>query len=325
MKNLFENVAIMMGRDPRLPEPGRVSAAAKKIHEERSAKKREKETAREITALREGQLKLPKKWRRRRWLTLIVVNLLFVLSYRFDVQLVEGALTASRFLGFHMADLYSAFQVMVASRLVLTNLVIGTTTILILCFVGGRTYCAWVCPYHLPAELAEMLHEKLVKKKLVRNHTFDRRTRIWLWLIFILLAFLTGYTVYETISPTGILSRALIYGPGLVLLWVGLLLLFEIFYSRRAWCRYACPIGLTYGFFGAAAPIKVTYNLQDCVHDGNCRIVCEVPHVLHVTRKKRAHNVRVDLGADCTRCGRCIDACPTNSLNYSITGIGKLS
>jgi hypothetical protein len=44
----------------------------------------------------------------------IAVNLLFVLSYYFDVQLLEGALTASRFVGFHMADLNSALQVMLA-------------------------------------------------------------------------------------------------------------------------------------------------------------------------------------------------------------------
>ena len=61
-----------------------------------------------------------------------------------------------------------------------------------------------------------------------------------------MLALATGYTVFEAISPTGILSRALIYGPGLALLWVVALLVFEVFFSRRAWCRYACPIGLTY-------------------------------------------------------------------------------
>ena len=42
---------------------------------------------------------------------------------------------------------------------------------------------------------------------------------------FILLAIVTGYTVFETLSPTGILSRALIYGPGLALGWVFLLLI----------------------------------------------------------------------------------------------------
>ena len=46
------------------------------------------------------------------------------------------------------------------------------------------------------------------------------------------------------------ISRALIDGPGVALLWVLALLAFEVFFSRRAWCRYACPIGLTYGVVG---------------------------------------------------------------------------
>ena len=135
---------------------------------------------------------------------------------------------------------------------------------------------------------------------------------------------MTGYTVFETVSPTGILSRALIYGPGLALLWVAVLLLFEIFYSRRAWCRYACPIGLTYGLVGATSPVKVQYHLESCFHEGECRKVCLVPHVLNTVIKGRAQGLDVDIGADCTRCGRCVDICPTGSLTYRFKGLGDL-
>ena len=47
------------------------------------------------------------------------------------MQLVEGALTASRFVGFHMADLNGALQVMLAYKQVMINLVIGTVTVLL--------------------------------------------------------------------------------------------------------------------------------------------------------------------------------------------------
>jgi ferredoxin-type protein NapH len=113
------------------------------------------------------------------------------------------------------------------------------------------------------------------------------------WLIFALLALATGYTVFEAISPTGILSRALIYGPGLALLWVIALLLFEVFFSRRAWCRYACPIGLTYGVVGIVSPVRVKYTLEGCFHEGDCRKVCLVPHVLDTVIKGRAVDTEV--------------------------------
>jgi len=134
----------------------------------------------------------------------------------------------------------------------------------------------------------------------------------------------TGYTVFETISPTGILSRALIYGPGLALIWVAILLLIEIFYSRRAWCRYACPIGLTYGFVGITSPFIVRYKLDKCFHEAECRKVCMVPHVLDTVIKGRAKGMESDIDADCTRCGRCVDTCPTGALTFKYKGLGKL-
>ena len=264
------------------------------------------------------------KWRNRRWATLIVVNLLFVVSYYFDVQLVEGALTASRVIGFHFADLNSALQVMLAYKHVVLNLMIGTVTVLVMWWLlGGRTFCSWVCPYHLIAEWAEAIHLKLAARGIVRDHVFHRGVRIAFYVLFLLLAIVTGYTVFEAISPTGILSRALIYGPGIALLWVLLLLLFEVFVSRRAWCRYVCPIGVTYGVVGLTSPLRVQYTLKDCHHEGECRKVCMVPHVLDVTIKGRARDTRMDVGADCTRCGLCVDMCPTNSLTFKTIGSAK--
>ncbi|WJW75960.1 NapH/MauN family ferredoxin-type protein [Thiohalobacter sp. IOR34] len=312
MSYISESFMQMLGRAPRKPAREEIRPAAQEIHFYKKTHKLDVERLERLHAEHKSH-----KWRNRRWLTLLAINLLFVLSYWLDIQLLEGALTASRFMGFHMADLNSSLQVMLAFKEVLINLVIGTSTVLVMwLLLGGRTFCSWVCPYHLLAEWAESLHLWLAKKKLARNYSFHRGLRTVLYLVFALLALATGYTVFETISPTGIVSRALIYGPGLALVWVGVLLLFEVFVSRRAWCRYVCPIGMTYGIVGLASPLRVTYHLQDCAHEGDCRKVCLVPHVLDMTIKGRARDAKVDVGADCTRCGLCVDQCPTNSLRF---------
>jgi len=317
-------VAELLGREPRKPAADEIGPQVRELHAGKRNDKMRIEKIK-IELAHKAAHKAPEKLRRKRWAVLVLINLLFVVSYQLDIQMLEGSLSASRFVGFHMADLNSALQVMLAYKHVLINLLIGTVTVFIgWWLLGGRTFCSWVCPYHLLAEWAEILHLKLVEKKLVKDHPFDRRARTWFWLIFAVLAAVTGYTVYETISPTGILSRALIYGPGLALLWVGLLLLFEIFYSRRAWCRYGCPIGLTYGLVGATSPLKVQYHLESCFHEGECRKVCLVPHVLNTVIKGRATAVDVDIGADCTRCGRCVEACPTSSLTFKFKGLGDL-
>ena len=320
---LKDSLLELLGRDPVKPAKDAVTPPAQVIHR---LHREDKSRITQIRAELEHKAThgTSEKWRRRRWAVLLLVNLLFVFSYWLDIQMLEGALTASRFVGFHMADLNSALQVMLAFKEVVINLLIGIVTVALMWWLlGGRTFCSWVCPYHLLAEWAEMLHLKLADKKLVTDHPFDRRTRTVFWSVFALLALVTGYTVFETISPVGILSRALIYGPGIALVWVVTLLLFEIFYSRRAWCRYACPIGLTYGLVGATSPLVVTYKLENCFHEGECRKVCLVPHVLDTVIKGRAQDTHVEIGADCTRCGRCVDACPTQSLTYKFKGIGK--
>ncbi len=318
-KRFFEQIAIMFGREP--VKPTEIAPAAQKIHLFKQGNRdfiAEKKHARAHAVQKNT-------WRNRRWITLILANLLFLLSYKLDIQMLEGALTASRFVGFHLIDLNSALQVMLAHKHIINNLLIGTGTVLLgWALLGGRTFCSWVCPYHFVSELAEKLHLHLLAKKLVKDTPIDRRLRVVFWIVFALLALATGYTVFEAISPTGILSRALIYGPGLAVLWVIALLFFEVFFSRRAWCRYVCPIGLTYGVVGIVSPVRVKYTLEGCFHEGDCRKVCLVPHVLDTVIKGRAVDTEVPIGPDCTRCGLCVDTCPSGSLKFEVKGLSKL-
>lgn len=322
--SMLSSIKEMLGRTPdNKPDDSEYSEGARAIHMEKRDVKGKKERIAAIKA--ERDLKPSFKWRNRRWASIIIVNALFIVSYYFDVQLIEGSLSASRVFGFHFADLNAALQVTLAFKEIVINLVIGTVTVLLLWWIlGGRTFCSWVCPYHLLSELAEKIHVRLTAMKLVRDMPLHRGLRTVLYVVFAGLAFGTGYSVFEAINPVGIVSRALIYGPTMALVWVGALLLFEVFVSRRAWCRYVCPIGLTYGLVGTASPVHVKYDLKSCLHEGDCRKVCLVPHVLEPTKKGFALKEQVALGPDCTRCGMCVDKCPTNSLFFDVKGKDKL-
>lgn len=323
MKRIFQALLIMLGQSP--SKPSVISEAAQRIYQEKQQQPKDIAALKEeLTRIRQGQYS--KKWRQRRWITLILINLCFTLSFWLDLQLFEGSLIASRVFGFHMADPYSAMQVVLGFGLLSINLAIGTVTVIIFwSLLGGRGFCSWVCPYHLLAEWAEIIHLKLVEKKSVTDHPFHRSSRLFFWLFFLITTLLFNYGLFMTINPVGIVSRALIYGVGLSILFVVFLLLIEIFYSRRAWCRYVCPMGLTYGLLGSVSPIKLTYHLPNCQHEGTCLKVCEVPHVLECIKKGKASDVKVPIGMDCTLCGACVDICPTQSLRFEIKGFTKSS
>lgn len=320
MNRTIDQLRIMLGGEPRKPAPDDITPGAKHIH---ATKKLHKQDFIDM-AERDAAYRKKRVWKKRRWTVLLVVNLLFVLSYWVDIQVVEGSLTGSRMLGFHMIDLNAALGLMLAHKHLIVNLLIGTATVGLVWFVlGGRSFCSWVCPYHFLSEWAEKLHLYLAQKKIVKDHPLHRGLRTLVWASFAVLAYATGYTVYETISPTGIVSRALIYGPGVAVLWVVALLAFEVLYSRRAWCRYLCPIGLTYGVVGTFSPVRIHYDLSRCAHEGECRKVCLVPHVLDHIFKGRATAEHLDVGPDCTRCGACVDVCPGGALTFSIAGVTR--
>ncbi|MFA6760377.1 MAG: NapH/MauN family ferredoxin-type protein [Sulfuricurvum sp.] len=261
--------------------------------------------------------------RAKRWIVVIAVHLLFFLSFHIDIQTLEGTLNGSRFLGFHLIDIFTAIEVFLATYEVHTNVLIGTITIAIFyIFIGGRTYCSWVCPYGILSEIGEKWHNTLVAKKIIKERKFDHRVRHVFLAVFLFLALTTGYLVFETFSVVGILSRFIAYGWSLALVWVLAVFLIEVFYSRRAWCTYICPIGTTYGYIGKISALRVEWN-DNCDHCMVCHDVCFENQVLELTKAKYADEKKAKgiereyvTGADCTLCGRCIDVCHVDALNF---------
>ena len=158
MATMIERIKVMLGSEPQ--KPTEFSPEAKEWHAMKRMNKADFEALKEHA--RQHNL-VTHKWRNRRWAVLLVANLLFTFSFWLDIQMLEGALTASRFVGFHLIDLNSALQVMLAHKHIIVNLFIGTATVFFLwVLLGGRSFCSWVCPYHLVAEWFEWLHLKLV-------------------------------------------------------------------------------------------------------------------------------------------------------------------
>jgi len=274
-----------------------------------------------ITTTKDGKKKL--SIRAKRWLVVISVHLLFFLSFAIDIQTLEGTLNGSRFLGFHLIDPFTTLEMFMAEHHLHINIIIGVSTITIFyLLVGGRSYCAWVCPYGILSEIGEKWHNTLVAKKIIKDRKFDHRIKYIFWAIFLILSFTSGYLVFETFSVVGILSRAIAYGWSLSLIWVLVVFAFEVFFARRAWCSYICPIGTTYGMIGKVSALRIEWN-DNCDHCMVCSDVCFENQVLEITKAKYDKQREEEgitheyiTGADCTLCGRCIDVCHADALNF---------
>ncbi len=268
--------------------------------------------------------KIKPSWRFWKWFSVISIHLLFFLSFFIDIQILEGTLSASRFLGFHMIDPFATMEVFVTQYKLGINLIIGTATIVVLyLLIGGRTYCGWVCPYSILADIAEAIHHKLVGLGVIKKRVYSHKIKYFFWIVFLALAAGMGYLVFESINIVGILSRAIVYGWSMALIWVFIVFIFDVFFASRAWCTYICPVGTTYGMIGWVGATKIEWN-DNCDHCMACHGVCPEPHVLELT-KARYDKVREEKGVkkahivsgDCTMCGRCIDVCHSDALGYN--------
>jgi len=275
-----------------------------------------------ISTTKEGKKRL--SYRAKRWILILVIHLLFFLSFHIDIQMLEGTLNGSRFLGFHLIDIFTTLELFLTQHHLHINIIIGVTTIVLFyLIVGGRSYCAWVCPYGVLSEIGEKLHNTLVAKKIIKNRKFDHRVKYIFWAGFLAMSAFSGYLVFETFSVVGIMSRFIAYGWSLALVWVLVVFAIEVFFSRRAWCSYICPIGTTYGMIGKVSAMRIEWN-DNCDSCMVCHDVCFEPQVLEITKAK--YKKQIDekeiktayiTGADCTLCGRCVDVCHEDALNFS--------
>ena len=287
-----------------------------------------------------------------RYACMISVHLLFVLSFRADIQILEGDITSSRLFGFHLSDPLMTLEVALAHGTAPTNLLIGAFTILFFyAFFAGRAFCAWVCPYNFFSEIAEWAHQKLVRKGVIKEREFDTRLRYALFASFCALTLASGYLIFELFNVVGVLSRFIIYGYSAAIWWVFLVLLLEVFFARRLWCRYICPIGTLYALLARFRAIKISWDGDKCDNCAACKKVCLVPSVIEMAKQnaefkgeihakiqggeksgaefeskngEKIHSAKnefvgkkgIIFSGDCTQCGRCIDVCHTDALGF---------
>jgi len=261
-----------------------------------------------------------KPWlKRHRWLLLrrfnqLGVLFMFLLGPLFGAWLVTGNLSSSMTLNIlPLTDPLLLTQSMLSGSWPATTGFIGAGLVLLFyALLGGRVFCAWVCPVNLVTDLAAWLRRRLGIRGSAR---LSRNLRWWLLGLVLLLPVLTGTMVWEYVNPVSMLHRGLIFGIGWAWLILAAVFLYDLLIVSRGWCGHLCPVGACYAAIGVAAPVHIAAPRRDQCDDClDCFKVCPEPQVIKPALKGRTlrsdgrQDPVID-SIDCTKCGRCIEVC----------------
>ena len=153
------------------------------------------------------------RWLLLRRLTQVLILGLFLLGPWSGVWLVKGNLSSSLTLGvLPLTDPYLLLQSLAAGQWPYQTALLGAAIVLAFyLLVGGRVYCAWVCPVNPVTDAAAWLRRRLGLKG---GRVPDAKTRLWLLCLTLVAAFATGRLAWEWVNPVSMLQRGLIFGVG---------------------------------------------------------------------------------------------------------------
>ncbi len=229
--------------------------------------------------------------------------------------LLAGNLSAAKFAGvLPLADPLAVLQIWFTRHVLASEVLVGAAIVLgFYLLLGGRVFCAWVCPVNVVTDAAHWLRVKFgIDRDLV---PIDSRARYVVLLLALVLSLIAGVAAFEWVSPIALLHRELIYGAGLGLTAALGIFALDAFVLRHGWCGHLCPLGAFWALAGRAGQVRVAFDDASCTRCGDCVRACPEPRVLHFGAMAAAGMVAP---GECTNCARCIVVCPEDSLRFGL-------
>ncbi len=249
----------------------------------------------------------------------ILVMVLFVGGNLWDWQVLRGNLSSSVLLGVvPFADPLATLQLWAAGGLLASDILLGAAlTTLIYAGLGGRMFCAWICPMNPVTDLANYLGRSFTwfraGSKRDPRRPLGRSVRYWILALALILSGVLGVAAFEAISPIGMLQRGLVFGLGLGWWAVVGVFLFDLFVQRNGFCGHVCPLGAFYALVGRFSLLRISHDHTRCTACWDCLKVCPESQVLDLVSKGSG----AILSGACSNCGRCVEVCHDDALKFS--------
>ncbi|KGO34492.1 MAG: sigma 54-interacting transcriptional regulator [Desulfoprunum sp.] len=181
--------------------------------------------------------------------------------------------------------------------------VVGWPLMIFSFFFLARTWCS-VCGLSVPGWLAQS-----VFKPERPTPAFIRRYSGWIMAGLCTLLFWIEITwnAYQSPRLTAAIITAITLGA----------LVFSIFFKRRVWCRYLCPLGAINAIFSMPSTLELRANSHMCMNRCTDH-VCYTGNDTSPGCPMFRHPFLVDNNRDCILCGQCIKNCRLDSIHLNL-------
>ncbi len=238
----------------------------------------------------------------------------------YEIYAITGTYYAVNLGGLGVADPSAILQSIFAAGSLTVPLMGAALFPVLLALLFGRVWCGWMCPYLVMSDGVNRVRRIWSKTPTqqsipVQSPLRANVTRFVFLVIGIILAGAIGIPVLNYVNAPGILSAETMilvknHRFTIEILFILSILLIELLLFPRFWCRLFCPTGSVVSAFKTPLTLRVENHIKNpkapCCKEHYCFGVC--PMGLDPYKESK------DLL--CVNCGKCIDACPYDRLNY---------
>lgn len=226
----------------------------------------------------------------------------------------KGGAWSLTLFGYNITDPLAGIAAMIGGRGVYLPLIFSMILPVLFIVVFGRAFCAWICPMNTLFEINNWVRNKVEKYIFKPADVHFDRSYKYVVLVAALTLTAAGVSLLPYLLPYALVTRQPYYfifyrtfGIGMGMIFV--MFLFEIFVSRRGWCRYMCPGGAFFSLLSPMRLVRVNRNAAGCISTcSRCTEACKMGLLPHEDRT----------GMECDNCGLCVTSCPANAMKYKI-------
>lgn len=185
--------------------------------------------------------------------------------------------------------------------------------VIVAVFFIGSAWCA-ICPWDT---LAGWIVRRSWWRRVAPHPGLNLKVPRWLQNVWIALLMFMGLSWLEL--GMGVTGKPMLTASlGLVMLVLSIV--FLLVFERKAFCRYACPVGRTVGFYSRLSPIEVR-PVEQSKCDG-----CKTLECFHGSKEIEPCPSKLVVGrfsenSFCLSCGNCVLSCPEKNVSWRLRGL----